>query len=496
MMGIGLDGAGAAAAFVGVNIGMDMVKRPSATDVVALLKAQQINHVRLFYADAALLRALSHTGIKVVVGVTNGEVEMFARTPSRAARWVNDMVAAPIAASTNITAIAVGNALLTTLPSAAGRLVPAMRHLHKALVSANLSDAVKISTPQSTDIMSAQFPPSAASFNSSAVVREVLEFLESTGSFFMLNAYTYHSYVDSRGVFPVEYALLQPVSEAQRISDPNTGLLYETMLDSLVDATYYAMSALGFRNISVVVAETGWPWNGGVEEPYATVSNAETYNHNLILRVSNGSGTPSRRELPLNAYIYELYNEDGMPGPASARSWGIFFSDGKAVYPLNLSGAGSEGGGSGVNSAAGYCVAKLGVADKDLVKGINWACGEGNTNCSAIRPDGRCYGHTLQSRASYVYNEYYQIMRFCGGSCDFSGTAAITFTPPNSSFLLASGYGECNFTKILNSSASICPPPGSSDPTVPFAEATRIHYPDGNCIIVILLALTFLQFLV
>ncbi|VFR02879.1 unnamed protein product [Cuscuta campestris] len=457
--------------------------RPSAAKVVALLKAHQINHVRLYYADVKLLRALSLTGIQVVVGVTNDEVKYFANYPSKAARWVKEVVV-ELSPATNITAIAVGNEFLTMLPKNESRfLVPAMNNLHKALVAAKLSRKVKISAPQTTEVMVGTFPPSTAKFSRESTLRRLLQFLKNTDSFYMVNAYPYRQYVDSGGVFPIEYALFQP---GQKIVDSNTDFQYENMLDSLIDATYFAMSALDFRHIPVVVSETGWPWAGDNEtEPQATVKNAETFNNNLIQRVLNGSGPPSRREIPMNVYIYEMYNEDDMPGPVSERSWGVFFSDGSPVYPLNFTTGSSEK--VRVNSSfPGFCVAKAEAKDQDLQGGIDWACGPGETNCSAIlSPRDPCYGDSVKNRASFAFNEYFQRMRFCGGNCDFSGTANLTDIDPS--------YGSCRFTQILNSTRPACP--STSPPSGPASEigkASRIRTSFGR-VATTLVALVFLE---
>ncbi|KAL0397557.1 UNVERIFIED_CONTAM: Glucan endo-1,3-beta-glucosidase 4 [Sesamum calycinum] len=109
-------------AFVGINIGTDVSNLPSAVDIVGILKAQQITHVRLFDADAHMLNALSNTGIEVMVSVTNEEVLGIGELPSTAAAWVNKNVAAYVP-STNITAIAVGSEVLTSIPHAAPILV-------------------------------------------------------------------------------------------------------------------------------------------------------------------------------------------------------------------------------------------------------------------------------------------------------------------------------------------------------------------------------------
>jgi len=419
-------------AFVGVNIGTDVSDMPSASNVVAILKAHQITHVRLYDANAHLLQALSKTNIDVMVGVTNEEVLRIGESPSAAAAWINKNVVAYVP-STNITAIAVGSEVLSTIPNVAPVLVPAMNSLHKALVAANLNFRVKVSTPQSMDIIPKPFPPSTATFNSSwnSTIYQVLQFLRNTNSSFMLNAYPYYGYTKGDGIFPLEYALFRPLPSVKQIVDPNTLYHYNSMFDAMVDATYYSIDALNFKDIPVVVTETGWPSFGGANEPDATAENAETYNNNMIQRVLNDSGPPSQPNIPINTYIYELFNEDKRNGPVSEKNWGIVYTNGSDVYPLSSSDASGQITGSG-NSSGIFCVAKDGADTDKLQNGLSWACGQGGANCAPIQQGQRCYlPNNVQSHASYAYNDYYQKNQGVGGTCDFDGTAEITSKDPS-----------------------------------------------------------------
>lgn len=376
-----------------------------------------------------MLNALSNTSIEVMVGVTNEEVLGIGQSPSRAASWINKNVAAYLP-STNITSISVGSEVLSSIPNAAPILVPAMNYLHKALVASNLNFQVKVSTPQSMDIIPRAFPPSTATFNSTwnTTIYQILQFLKNTNSFYMLNAYPYYGYTKGNGIFPIDYALFKRLPSVKQIVDPNTLFHYDSMFDAMVDAAYFSIEALNFSGIPIVVTESGWPWFGGANEPDATVDNAETYNTNLIRRVLNNSGSPNQPNIPISTYIYELFNEDKRPGPISERNWGVFFTNGSAVYPLSLSNSDRITG----NSSSLFCVAKSGADPSKLEDGLNWACGQGHANCSAIQEGQSCYyPDTVENHASYAYNDYYQRMRGAGGTCDFDGTATTSSVDPS-----------------------------------------------------------------
>ncbi|CAJ1938538.1 unnamed protein product [Sphenostylis stenocarpa] len=453
-------------AYVGVNIGTDVSDLPSASNIVDILQANQITHVRLYDANVHLLHALSNTSIEVIVGVTNEEVLRIGESPSAAAAWINKNVVAYVP-STNITAIAVGSEVLSTIPNVAPVLVPAMNSLHKALVAANLNFQVKVSTPQSMDIIPRPFPPSTASFNSSwnSTIYQLLQFLKNTNSSYMLNAYPYYGYTKGDGIFPIEYALFRPLPSVKQIVDPNTLFHYNSMFDAMVDATYYSIEALNFNNIPIIVTETGWPSLGGANEPDATEENAELYINNMIQRVMNGSGPPSQPNIAINTYIYELFNEDKRNGPISEKNWGIFYANGSSVYPLSFGASDQITG----NSSGVFCVAKDGADTDKLQAGLSWACGQGGANCAAIQPGQPCYlPNNVKSHASYAYNDYYQKKHSGGGTCDFDGTATITSKDPS--------FSSCIFTGSSNSSTgALSIPPTALGPSSPFGGSMKLR---------------------
>ncbi|KAL9425052.1 hypothetical protein AB3S75_032061 [Citrus x aurantiifolia] len=250
-------------AFIGVNIGTDLSDMPHPTQVVALLKAQQIRHVRLYDADRGMLVALANTGIKVAVSVPNEQLLGIGQSNSTAANWVSRNIVAHYPA-TNITTICVGSEVLTTLPNAAPVLVNALKFIHSALVASNLDHQIKVSTPLSSSLILDSFPPSQAFFNRSwnPVLVPMLNFLQSTDSSLMLNIYPYYDYMQSNGVIPLDYALFKPLPPNKEAVDSNTLVHYSNVFDAMVDAAYFAMAFLNFTNIPVMVTESGWPSKG------------------------------------------------------------------------------------------------------------------------------------------------------------------------------------------------------------------------------------------
>lgn len=410
---------------------------PNPTQVVALLKSQQIRHVRLYDVDRAMLLALANTNIHVTVSVPNDQILGIGQSNSTAANWVSRNILAYVP-STNITAIAVGSEVLTTLPNAAPILVSAMNFIHSALVAANLDSHIKVSTPHASSIILDPFPPSQAFFNRSLdpVMVPLLKFLQTSNSYLMLNVYPYYDYMKAGNAISLDYALFRPLLPTKEAVDQNTLLHYTNVFDAVVDAAYFAMSYLNFTNIPVVVTESGWPSKGDSSEPDATLENANTYNSNLIRHVLNTTGTPKHPGIAVSTYIYELYNEDLRTGPVSEKNWGLFDSNGVPVYILRLTGSGTVLANDTTNQT--YCVARDGADKKMLQAALDWACGPGKVDCSPLLQGQPCYEpDTVATHASYAFDAYYHRMAMGDGTCNFNGVATITTSDPSKSLELS-----------------------------------------------------------
>ncbi|CAL9138810.1 unnamed protein product [Musa acuminata var. zebrina] len=477
--------------YIGVNVGTALSDMPSPTQVAALLKTQKIDHVRLYDADPAMLAALANTGIRVTVSVPNEQLLAVGQSNATAANWVARNVVAHVPA-VNITAIAVGSEVLTALPNAATLLVPALRYIHSALVAANLDGLIKVSTPHASSVILDSFPPSQAFFNRTfePVIVPMLKFLQSSGSYLMLNVYPYYDYLQSNGIIPLDYALFRPLPPNKEAVDANTLLHYTNVFDAVVDAAYFAMAYLNVTNVPVVVLESGWPHKGDpATEPDATADNAATYNSNLIRHVLNNTGTPKHPGVPVPTYIYELYDEDLRPGATSEKFWGLFDVNGVPAYTLHLTGSGTLLANDTTNQT--FCVAREGADTKMLQAGLDWACGPGKVDCSALMQGKPCYDpDTVESHASYAFNEYYHGMGMASGTCYFTGVAAITTTDPSHESCLFSGSGGKNGT-VLNGT-SLAPSSNSTSAESSASAAHSFHHNKGGLQIIRLLLLSLI----
>ncbi|KAL2473460.1 Glucan endo-1 [Forsythia ovata] len=423
--------------YVGVNIGTDVSNVLSPAELVSFLQLQKITHVRLYDADDKILKALAKTKIRVIITVPNNQLLAIGSSNVTAVTWIGRNVVAYFP-ETLITAVAVGDEVLTTIPSSAPLLMPAIESLYSALVAANLHTQVKISTPSSFSIVLDSFPPSQAFFNKtlSPVVSQLLQFLSRTQSPLMMNLYPYYVFMQNKGVVPLDNSLFKPLTPSKEMVDSNTLLHYTNVLDAMIDSVYFSMKNLNVTDVVVLVTETGWPSKGDSKEPYATIDNSNTYNSNLIKHILDRSGTPLHPEFTSSVYIYELFNEDFRSPPISEAHWGLFYGNSTPVYLLHVSGSGTFLANDTTNQT--YCIATEGTDTKTLQSALDWACGPGRANCAEIQAGENCYQpNNMYNHASYAFDSYYQKEKKAPGSCDFKGAATITTIDPS--------HGNCIF---------------------------------------------------
>lgn len=93
-------------------------------------------------------------------------------------------------------------------------------------------------------------------------------------------------------------------------------------------------------------------------------------------------------------------------------------------------------GPSGTSSGGSWCVASQSASETALQVALDYACGYGGADCSAIQPGASCYNpNTVRDHASYAFNAYYQ-KNPAPTSCSFGGVAQLTNTDPSKTSLL------------------------------------------------------------
>lgn len=410
---------------IGVCYGRNADDLPTPDKVAQLVQQHKIKYLRIYDSSIQVLKAFANTGVELMIGITNSDLLPFSQFQSNVDTWLKNSVL-PYYPAARITYITVGAEVTESPGNASALVVPAMHNVLMALKKVGLHKKIKVSSTHSLGVLSRSFPPSAGAFNSSHAffLKPMLEFLAENQSPFMIDIYPYYAYRDSPNNVSLDYALFESSSE---VIDPNTGLLYTNMFDAQIDAIYFALMALNFRTIKVMVTETGWPSKGSSKEKAATPDNAQIYNTNLIRHVINNSGTPAKLGEELDVYIFSLFNENRKPGMESERNWGLFYPDQTSVYSLDFSGKGvlDVPANKSLTSFNGttWCIASNNASQLDLQNALDWACGSGDVDCSAIQPSQPCFEpDTLVSHASYAFNSYYQQNGASDVACSFGGT--------------------------------------------------------------------------
>ncbi|KAM1457233.1 hypothetical protein ACFX2I_034426 [Malus domestica] len=389
--------------FIGVNYQVaNNLSPPSNT--AKLLQSTSIKRVHLYSVDPAIIKALAGSCITIVIDAANGDIPALTSDPNATGQWVNSNVL-PFYPASKIDLINVGNeVLLSNDQGLISQLLLAMRNVQSALTAASLDGKVRVSTVHSMAVLVQSDPPSVDPRDSTHSNLLQLDDVIRPNSF--INFSRYHK----------------------------------------VDVVRSALNAVGFKDIDILIAETGWPYHGDDNEIGPSVENARAYNGNLIAHLRSMVGTPLMPGQSVETYIFALYDEDLKPGPASERYFGLFKPDLTATYDVGLTKSSQMThlktfqrntpstptvSPSPKPTSAQWCVPKSDVFIAQLQANLDYACGHG-IDCSAIQPGGACFDpNTVASHAAYAINLYYHIVVTVPLNCNFSQTATLTSSNPN-----------------------------------------------------------------
>ncbi|GAV70574.1 Glyco_hydro_17 domain-containing protein/X8 domain-containing protein [Cephalotus follicularis] len=421
---------------IGVNWGAVSFHRLKPSTVVDLLKDNKIPKVKLFDADPDALRALMGSGIQVMVGIPNEMLATLSSSTVASDLWVLQNVSRyMVKGGADIRYIAVGNEPF--LSSYSGQfqsyVMPALLNLQQSLARANLAGYVKLVVPCNADAYESSFP-SQGTFRPelTQIITQLLQFLNSNGSPFVVNIYPFLSLYGSSD-FPQDYAFFGGTSHA--VTDgPN---VYYNAFDGNFDTLIAALNKIGYGQMPIVIGEVGWPTDGVIS---ANLTAARAFNQGLINHVLSNKGTPLRPGVPpMDIYLFSLLDEGAksvLPGNFE-RHWGIFSFDGQAKYSLNL-GLGNKLLNNAKNVEylpSRWCVANPSRDLNDVANHMKLACGV--ADCTTLSYGGSCNGIGTKGNISYAFNSYYQLQMQSERSCDFDGLGLVTFLDPS--------IGECRF---------------------------------------------------
>ncbi|KAK3041567.1 hypothetical protein RJ639_000701 [Escallonia herrerae] len=268
----------AEASIVGVNYGLLGNNLPPPSQVIALLSSRGIARVCLFAPVQDVLTALENSGIEVILGTLNEDLQNLGGDLSYAMSWVKNNVL-PYADTIKFHCISAGNEVIPS--DLAIHVFLAMRNLNTALRASHL-DEIPVSTSVSTLVLGTSCPPSQGEFSEDvkSIMQPIAEFLVKNNFPLLVNVYPYFSYIYNPQDIPLSYALFNSSEVVVR----DGKLKYKNLFDATTDAVYSALEKVGGHDVDVVISESGWPSdeNGDI----ATIPNAKMYVNNLVQHVS------------------------------------------------------------------------------------------------------------------------------------------------------------------------------------------------------------------
>ncbi|XP_059296152.1 probable glucan endo-1,3-beta-glucosidase A6 [Lycium ferocissimum] len=436
---------------VGICYGQLGNNLPIPTKSVDLIKSLKAKRVKIYDTNPEILKALKNTDLQISVMVPNELINNISTNQTLADQWVKTNVL-PFYPDTLIRYLLVGNEILSSPPNTTWfNLVPAIRKIRCSVKKFGLGK-IKVGTPLAIDMLESSFPPSNGTFRSDIsekVMVPLLHFLNKTKSFFFIDVYPYFAWAAQPNVINLDYALLE--SKNVTVTDPGSGLIYTNLLDQMIDAVYFAMKRVGYPDVRLFIAETGWPNAGGMDQIGANIFNAATYNRNVVKKFTAKPpvGTPAKPGVVVPTLLFALYNENNKPGPGTERHFGLLYPNGTNVYGIDLSGKTSESEYTLLPRPTNnepykgklWCVVGRKANVSEIVGALTYACGQGNRTCDEIQPGGKCYKpDSLVLHANYAFSSYWAQFKSLGGTCSFNGLTIPTKRDPS--------YGSCKFPSV------------------------------------------------
>ncbi|KNA11192.1 hypothetical protein SOVF_137510 [Spinacia oleracea] len=326
-------------------LGVTIHHHPQSTTpehIAAAITRRKIAAVRLIDPDPNLIRAFSYSSVSLLLSIPNTLVSSLASNRSNAAVWLYTHVV-PFYPRANISVISVGSDVLSSSSDLADDILPAIRNVHVALHELGIRKISVSTTFSLIPLLTSAFPPSSAEFEepvNDVVVRPLLEFLDEANSSFLVNIHPYDLYRLNYEIV-LGFALFQE-SPYNFMDDSTTGVRYQNLFDTMIDAVLSAMAVAGHENIPLIITETGWPSSPGTnEENNANQVFAEMYLKGLTKHLKSGVGTPLKKDGVSEVYIYEMFDRERGQGNSSGltRQWGIFYPNLTSKYELDLSGS-------------------------------------------------------------------------------------------------------------------------------------------------------------
>lgn len=176
--------------------------------------------------------------------------------------------------------------------------------------------------------LASSYPPSSGVFLSeiTEVMTNIAMILDQQNAPLMVNVYPYFAFASYPQHIPIAYLLFTSKDPVVRDGE----LLYYNLFDAMLDSYNAAMDKISWGKVPVIVVESGWPTKGS---EFATMENANTYNRNLMARVST-LGSPRKPQFTtMEVFYFDMFNEN-LKETEIEKNFGFFYPDMQPVYPF------------------------------------------------------------------------------------------------------------------------------------------------------------------
>ncbi|XXG67789.1 hypothetical protein AAC387_Pa06g1051 [Persea americana] len=457
-------------------------------DSMQFLKQHDGSRIHISDGNHGLLRALCGEGIDVNLYISTENILTISKSRGLAAAWVQREVASFVGCI-NITGIVVNSELIKDnhLPL----LLPTLKFIDSALVSLSLDQSIELSAlfalPFIEDCFRIPQNPSYEKFR--AVVLQVLDFLNRPKSSLTISSSCNEklglgdcligSMTRAISVLPDHKILLQFNLRSPPFSSPMDSAELDNQLMSVVRDK----KKVGNRSVSFVVKK---PWASEFEQKEQAREKEQLFpssHRELVDSELDSIGsmpqldvvTPSSTVPVVNPMTPTSPSVNPLASPSPPTMTPITTPYTSPPTPTTTTPittpytsppttTTTTPPSTPSSSSGQWCVASPSASPTALQVALDYACGFGGADCSAVQKGGSCFNpDTVRDHASYAFNDYYQ-KNPVPTSCNFGGTATLTNTDPSTS--------TCQFPSSSSSSNSSSgsgssPSSGSSSGTSP-----------------------------
>lgn len=413
-------------ATIGVNWGRESAQRLVPSTVVDLLLQNGVKEARVYSCRDDLLRAFEGSGIGLSLTVHNiGGLDSYDECKT----WIQSKLY--YFRASNVRRIYLGyNPFVAGLTNkdALKKAMDTLRYMQAALNDAGLGDQIKAIFSFSSDLLKPNMTkPSQAEFRDEIKeeMETVIRFFKQNGSPFVFDMVPCGC-TEAYGLDPL-FAFVG--GSTQVVKDINNAV-YTNVFEFMYDSFVWALIKFNAPNLKVMVGQVGWPTDGYL---LGNVSVAERFFQGLLPYVASDKGTPLRPGAPIDTFVHALTDENRLPHQFM-RHWGIYRSNGKPKFKIDLTGQGRDIYPTSVKRIMRmpkrWCVFNGNRTDYQRVKAqVDYACAK--SDCSSLRIGGSCSHLSFEKNVSYAFNTYFQFEFQDEMACDFDGLSYITIENPS-----------------------------------------------------------------